>query len=66
MDDHRTARNRTGKFLGIPYDFRPLTRTRMRQRWWNPADRRMLTPKALGWGYDLNLYELGRRLRLLK
>jgi hypothetical protein len=38
----------------------------MRERWWNPRDRRFLTPKAYGWGYDLNLYEVARRLRLVK
>ena len=55
---------RTGRFLGLPYDWRPLTRARVRQRWWNPDDRRILTPKAFGWGYDLNLHEVACRLRL--
>ena len=58
--------NRTGRFLGIPFDFRPLTRARLKERWWNPNDRRLLTPKAFGWGYDLNFYELARRLRLVR
>ena len=58
--------NRTGRFFGIPYDFRPLTRARLKERWWNPSDRRLWTPKAFGWGYDLNLYELARRLRLVR
>jgi hypothetical protein len=26
--------------------------------------RRILTPKSYGWGYDINLRELARRLRL--
>jgi hypothetical protein len=56
---------RTGRFLGLPYDWRAPTWARARERWWNPADRRLLTPKLFGWGYDLNLYELARRLRLV-
>jgi hypothetical protein len=55
----------TGTFLGMPYDWRPPTWARVKERWWNPADRRVFTPKTYGWGYDLNLYELGRRLRLV-
>lgn len=55
-----------GTFLGIPYDWRRPTRARVRQRWWNPDDHRVFTPKAFGWGYDINLRELGRRLRLLR
>jgi hypothetical protein len=66
MNDDRMTEDRTGKFLGIPYDHRPLTRKRLRERWWNPNDRRVITPKAYGWGFDLNLYELGRRLRLIR
>lgn len=56
----------TGTFLGLPYDWRAPTRARARERWWNPADRRLLTPKMFGWGYDLNFYELGRRLGLIR
>lgn len=39
---------------------------RFKQRWWNPNDDRMITPKSYGWGYDLNLYAVLRRLRLIK
>ena len=56
--------SKTGKFLGIPYDWRRPAWTRVKQRWWNPGDRRILTPKSYGWGYDINLHELARRLRL--
>jgi hypothetical protein len=56
--------SRTGKFLGIPYDWRRPTAARVKQRWWNRDDRRVFTPKVYGWGYDVNLRELGRRLRL--
>lgn len=55
---------RTGRYLGLPYDFRRPTLARFRERLWNPDDRRLLTPKAFGWGYDLNLHELLCRLDL--
>jgi Family of unknown function (DUF5808) len=57
--------SRTGRFLGLPYDWRRPTWARFKSRWWNPSDRRLLTPKAFGWGYDLNLFELARRLHLV-
>jgi hypothetical protein len=55
---------RTGRFLGVPYDWRRPTWARLRQRWWNRGDHRIFTPKAYGWGYDVNVRELARRLRL--
>jgi hypothetical protein len=58
------ARKRTGRFLGVPYDWRRPTPARVRSRWWNRRDRRLLTPKAYGWGYDVNVAELLRRLHL--
>ena len=30
---------------------------------WNPQDRRLLTPKAFGWGYDINFYWLAHPIR---
>jgi hypothetical protein len=53
----------TGTFLGIPYDWRRKGfRARLKQRWWNPDDPRLFTPKTFGWGYDLNLARLlGRK-----
>lgn len=52
-----------GKLLGMPYDVRPLTVARVKSRWWNPRDPRLLTPKAFGWGYDLNLYWIAHPLQ---
>jgi hypothetical protein len=54
---------RTGKFLGMPYDWRRPTVARARSRWWND-DSRLLTPKTYGWGYDVNVAQVLRRLRL--
>ena len=47
-----------GKFAGMPYDLRRPTAAKMRARWWNRDDPRLLTPKVFGWGYDINLYWL--------
>jgi hypothetical protein len=54
---------RTGRFLGMPYDWRRPTVQRVKQRMWNPDDPRLLTPRAFGWGYDLNVYRLLHRRR---
>ena len=39
---------------------------RIKQRSWNPNDRRVFTPKTFGWGYSINFYELGRRLGIIR
>ena len=49
---------KTGKFLGVPYDWRRPTAARVKERWWNPDDPRIITPKSWGWGFDVNLYHL--------
>ncbi len=54
-----------GTFMGVPYDWRAPTAERIASRWWNPDDRRLLTPKSFGWGYDLNLYWLVHPLRYI-
>jgi len=51
-----------GECLGVPYDFRPPTLDRFRERCWNPDDPRLLTPHVFGWGWALNFYALARRL----
>ena len=65
---HRYARymnaKHTGKFLGVPYDWRRPTWDRYRSRWWNTKDRRIVMPRAFGWGWDFNLAEIARRLGL--
>jgi hypothetical protein len=44
----------------VPYDFRPPTLRRARDRWWNPRDPRLLTPRVFGVGWELNLARLVR------
>jgi hypothetical protein len=58
------AEKHTGHFLRIPYDWRRPTLARLRQRWWNADDPRIITPKSYGWGYDVNLLQVARRLHL--
>ena len=56
----------TGMFLRTPYDWRRPTWARIRERAWNPHDRRLLTPKSFGWGYDVNLFELLARTGIVR
>lgn len=56
---------KVGTFLHVPYDFRAPTPSVVRERMWNPADRRLFTPHIFGWGWSINLYELFRRLGLI-
>ncbi len=42
---------RTGTFLGVPYDWRPKGFwSRLKKRWWNPAEPRLFTPKTFWLG----------------
>jgi hypothetical protein len=56
---------KTGRFLGIPYDWRRPSVERLKERWWNREDARVFVPKVFGWGWAINLYELLRRLKLV-
>ena len=49
---------KTGKYLGMPFDWRRPTVARVKLRWWNPDDPRLFTPKAFGWGWDINFARL--------
>jgi poly(A) polymerase Pap1 len=53
---------KTGVFLGIPYDWRWPTPAVLRERLWNPYDRRIFTPKVFGWGWSINFYQVFHRL----
>lgn len=58
--------HRTGTFLNAPYDFRKPTRARLRERLWNPDERRIIVPHAFGWGWTLNLHALLRWARVIR
>lgn len=47
----------------VPYDFRPPTPERIRQRLWAPDDPQVLMPTVFGVGWSLNF---GRLLALLR
>ncbi len=46
----------------IPYDFRPPTVERLRERFWNPEDPRIFTEHIFGVGWSINLYAAFRKL----
>lgn len=55
---------RSGRFLGIPYDWNRPTWPGFRSRVWNPDEPRLLVPKAFGWGWTINVARLfGRKPR---
>jgi len=64
--DDRSHMRGMGTFLGLPYDWRRPTWSRVRERVWNPRDPRLLTPKSFGWGYDVNFYELLARMGIVR
>ncbi len=47
----------------VPYDFRPPTFERLKERLWNPDDERLIMPHPWGVGWTINM---GRALRVLK
>jgi hypothetical protein len=49
-----------GRFVGIPYDFRPPTLERFRRCWWNPNDPRIFTERDFGVGWSVNFPALAR------
>jgi len=63
---NKKNKEKTGTFWGVPYDWRAPTWTVIRERMWNPKDPRIFTPHVFGWGYSINLYQLFRRLGLIR
>ena len=47
----------------VPYDFRPITFGRLKERLWNPDDPRLFTPQAFGVGWTLNFARAYQLLR---
>ena len=58
----KEQRTWTGRVAGIPYDFRPPTLERARQRWWNPNNPSLFGPHMFGVGWSVNLYQVWRRV----
>lgn len=59
----RDQRTWHGHVVGVPYDLRRPTWTRVRESWWAPQDPRLVTPRVFGVGWSLNL---GRITALVK
>jgi len=57
------AKQATGTFMKVPYDFRVPTLQRFRERFWNPDDARIFTPRFFGVGWSLNVYRIRERLK---
>ena len=59
----RPAEQRTwqGQLGAIPYDFRPPTLKRLREKVWNKDTSHVVMPRLFGVGWSLNLYSLFHR-----
>jgi len=56
-----------GKIAGfIPYDFRTPTIERLKEAYWNPYERRVLTPEVFGIGWAINFYRLLENVGLIR
>jgi hypothetical protein len=49
-----TDKQRTGTFLGVPYDWRRPSLARLRDEVFNRDEPKWLVPKSHGWGYGIN------------
>lgn len=49
---------KTGRFLGIPYNWNRPTWQHLHSRIWNPEESRLFVPKAFGLGYTINFARL--------
>jgi hypothetical protein len=54
-----------GKVLFIPYDFRKPTWERLKDTYWNPYEKRVLTPMVFGLGWTVNLHALLENLGII-
>ena len=67
LEKPREARKGHGKVAGIvPYDFRIPTIERVKESYWNPYERRVLTPEVFGVGWAVNFYRLLENLGFIK
>ncbi|HZY77854.1 MAG TPA: DUF5808 domain-containing protein [Jatrophihabitantaceae bacterium] len=57
------ARKPQGRFLGMPFNWTRPSRSEAGKGIWDTSDRRIITPKNVGWGYTINFAALVRRVR---
>ena len=55
------ARTPQGRFLGLPYNWKPATPAELRRAYWDPDESRLIVPKTYGWGLDINFAALFQR-----
>ena len=53
-----------GRILGVPYDLRFPTPARIKERMWNPADPRVITPRVFGAGWTINFATLREKSKV--
>lgn len=62
--DARTVR--AGRLLGIPFDVRVPTASRIAERWWDPANPHIFVPRVFGMGWDVNFGAVAVSLGLMR
>ena len=66
LEKPKEERRWHGKIAGfIPYDFRMPTVERLKESYWNPYERRILTPRVFGIGWAINFYTLLENIRII-
>lgn len=55
-----------GKVLFIPYEFRKPTLERVKETFWNPYEKHILTPMLFGIGWTINFHALFENLGLIQ
>lgn len=65
LEKPREERSWYGRLGFVPYDFRLPTLQRLKKRFWNTEDRRLLTPNFFGVGWSINFFALMEKLRII-
>ena len=55
--------DRTGTFLGVPYNWNKPTVEREKKTWWDPENDKFVVPRAYGWGYAFNLAKVAGKTK---
>jgi|TARA_B100000315_G_scaffold250639_1_gene283782 hypothetical protein len=67
LEKPKEERTWHGKIAGfIPYDFRIPTLEKLKEAYWNPYERKIITPEAFGIGWGINFYTLLENLGMIK
>ncbi len=67
LEKPREERKWHGKVIGfIPYDFRLPTLEKFKESYWNPYERRILTPEVFGIGWAVNFYALLEKMGIIR